>query len=190
MVHRLSIEPSIQVERRLRSKTASASWICLRTLLLAFLATLSTLSYIHLLNHLQNHESLRASSMVKYEPDNLRLQSLKSTNFEGDSLARIVMGIMTADFADEAKSRPLIRQLFKLDKKICALGEWRKLSQEKREHCHLVYTFVVGGNPKAGKELVDEAIRPFLVPSSEIPKAVNAPPNDLDQDDVLFLNIQ
>ena len=53
-----------------------------------------------------------------------------------------------------------------------------------------MYAFVVGGNPETDEELLDDSTRPFVVPPSDIPATVNAPPNDLDQDDVLFLNIR
>ena len=114
----------------------------------------------------------------------------KNDAMEIPPLARLVVGIMTGDFMNEDKARTMIRRLFSLDPRICRLGEWKEKTATEKEKCHLVYTFLVGGNPKAEPVLLDESVRPFLVDPSHLPDFEYAPPGDLTQNDVLFLNIR
>jgi hypothetical protein len=101
---------------------------------------------------------------------------------------RVLLGIFTADLESEEKMRQRHRDLFALwnDDRVCVLHEFQTQSPgQKRERCELVYTFVMGANPHATTELVDDSLRPMLVsrPIAGVGRDINDP-------GILLLNIR
>jgi hypothetical protein len=91
---------------------------------------------------------------------------------------RILMGILTADFYNDQAYRKRHRSLFKLwnDPRVCSLPDFKEMPINERYRCELIYTFVMGGNPEASPELVDDS-RPMFVtkPIKGISPDVNDP---------------
>ena len=77
---------------------------------------------------------------------------------------RVVFGILTADLKGDEAYRKRHRTLFKLwnDKRVCSLPDFKSMPLEERYECELIYTFVIGANPEASPELVDDS-RPFEI---------------------------
>jgi len=99
---------------------------------------------------------------------------------------RVLLGILTADFYNDQAYRKRHRALFKLwnDPRVCSLPDFKALPLNERYRCELIYTFVMGGNPDAPPELVDDS-RPALAT-----KPVKGKSSDLNDPDVTLLNIR
>jgi hypothetical protein len=100
---------------------------------------------------------------------------------------RVLLGIFTADLESEEKMRQRHRDLFALwnDDRVCVLHELQTLSSGQRARCELVYTFVMGANPHATSELVDDSLRPMLVS-----RPIAGVGHDINDPDILLLNIR
>jgi hypothetical protein len=98
--------------------------------------------------------------------------------------ARVLIGIISADTKNDASYRKRHRELFSLwnDTRTCSLPEWHATQPED---CELIWTFVIGGNPSASPELLNDS-RPILVPKP-IPNPKHA---DVNAPDVSILNIR
>lgn len=100
---------------------------------------------------------------------------------------RVLFGILTADFKNDHAYRKRHRALFKLwnDPRVCSLPDFKARPLETRYECEIIYTFVVGGNPSAPPELVDQS-RP-----REVSKPIHGTTcPDLNEPDVTLLNIR
>ena len=97
---------------------------------------------------------------------------------------RILMGILTADFFNDQAYRKRHRSLFKLwnDPRVCSLPDFKELPINERYRCELIYTFVMGGNPEAPPELVDDS-RPMFVT-----KPIRGISPDLNDPDVTLVS--
>ena len=106
------------------------------------------------------------------------------------SRPRVLIGIFSADFPSEQRCRHRQRRLLRTHPHVCSLDKY--LSKHPAD-CHLVYTFVLGGNADApSTELLDDNTRPWVLPSTA---ADNPNPNqykgkDILSPDVTLLNIQ
>ena len=102
--------------------------------------------------------------------------------------SRVLVGIFSADFPNEEPCRQRQRGLLQLYPHVCSLDKY--LSEHPAD-CHLVYTFVLGGNPDApSTELLDDSSRPWLLPNTtaDNPRLYNG--TDILSPDVTLLNIQ
>jgi hypothetical protein len=99
---------------------------------------------------------------------------------------RILFGILTADFRNDHTYRKRHRELFKLwnDSRVCSLPEFKAKPIEERYECEIIYTFVIGANPHASPELVDNS-RPM-----EVARPVTGVCPDLNEPDMTLLNIR
>jgi Galactosyltransferase len=99
---------------------------------------------------------------------------------------RILLGILTADFYNDQAYRRRHRMLFQIwnDPRVCSLPDFKSLPINERYRCQIIYTFVMGGNPHATPELVDDS-RPMLAT-----KPVKGMSTDLNDADVTLLNIR
>ena len=99
---------------------------------------------------------------------------------------RILVGILTADFSNDESYRKRHRQLFKLwnDKRVCSLPDFKSRPLDRRYECQVIYTFVIGANPDASPELVDDS-RPM-----EVDKPIRGKCSDLNEPDMTLLNIR
>jgi len=99
---------------------------------------------------------------------------------------RILLGILTADFYNDQAYRRRHRMLFQIwnDPRVCSLPDFKSLPINERYRCQIIYTFVMGGNPHATPELVDDS-RPMLAT-----KPVKGLSTDLNDADVTLLNIR
>lgn len=97
---------------------------------------------------------------------------------------RVLLGILTADFFNDQAYRKRHRNLFKLwnDPRVCSLPDFKELPINERYRCEIIYTFVMGGNPEAPPELVDDS-RPMFVTK---PIKGNSP--DLNDPDVTLVS--
>jgi hypothetical protein len=118
-------------------------------------------------------------------------------------LPRVLMGLFTTDSAEEAKRRAVIRQTWvkyyetsaTTPNRICSLQELindttttttDSTGIELSDECQMAYIFVVGGNAKGPKELVDSnASYPISVPCH-----LQHNHDQSEERDVLCLNIQ
>jgi Galactosyltransferase len=100
---------------------------------------------------------------------------------------RVLWGILSADFYNDQVYRKRHRNLFKLwnDPRVCSLPDFKKKSMAERYECELIYTFVLGANPKAPPELVDHS-RPFEVARP----ILGALGKDMNEPDMTLLNIR
>jgi Galactosyltransferase len=99
---------------------------------------------------------------------------------------RVLVGILSADFFNDQVYRKRHRTLFRLwnDPRVCSLPEFKTKPLSERYVCELIYTFVVGANPKASPELVDNS-RPF-----EVNRPITGVSRDLNEPDMTLLNIR
>jgi hypothetical protein len=99
---------------------------------------------------------------------------------------RILLGILTADFYNDQAYRRRHRMLFKIwnDPRVCSLPDFKTLPVSERYRCQIIYTFVMGGNPNATPQLVDDS-RPMLAT-----KPVKGLSTDINDADVTLLNIR
>ena len=99
---------------------------------------------------------------------------------------RCLVGILTADFFNDSVYRKRHRALFKLwnDERVCSLPEFKRKPAHERYVCEFIYTFVIGANPDATTELVDDS-RPMIVPRP----LTNTVGKDLNDPDMTLLNI-
>lgn len=118
---------------------------------------------------------------VQVLPDRLKFGPPKHTR-----RLRVLFGILTADFKNDETYRKRHRTLFKLwnDKRVCSLPDFKSMPLEERYECELIYTFVMGANPNATTELVDDS-RPF-----EVTRPVRGTCSDLNEPDTTLLNIR
>lgn len=97
--------------------------------------------------------------------------------------SRLLLGVFTADDADERRYRAKFRALFQLHPQVCDLKSY---TDDLPKDCRLVYTFVVGGASEATPPvLLQTNARPWLVSAST--SALSA---DLNEHDVTLLNIR
>jgi hypothetical protein len=87
---------------------------------------------------------------------------------------RMLLGIFTSEDDGDLQSRDLFRSLLRVHPNVCHLRDYQRW---KNTTCELVYVFVVGGNPEAHTELVDDS-RPIEVSVAE------------PSDDTVYLNIR
>jgi len=99
---------------------------------------------------------------------------------------RVLFGILTADFFNDQAYRKRHRMLFALwnDPRVCSLPDFKAMPMDERYRCELIYTFVMGGNPDATPELVDDS-RPMLAT-----KPIKGKSPDINDPDVTLLNIR
>ena len=99
---------------------------------------------------------------------------------------RVLIGILSADFFNDQVYRKRHRNLFKLwnDPRVCSLPDFKTRPLSERYVCELIYTFVIGANPEASPELVDNS-RPF-----EVDRPVTGTSRDLNEPDMTLLNIR
>jgi Galactosyltransferase len=99
---------------------------------------------------------------------------------------RVLVGILSADFFNDQVYRKRHRTLFQLwnDPRVCSLPEFKSKPLSERYVCELIYTFVIGANPKASPELVDNS-RPF-----EVTRPITGVSRDLNEPDMTLLNIR
>ena len=99
---------------------------------------------------------------------------------------RVLVGILSADIFNDQVYRKRHRTLFKLwnDPRVCTLPEFKKKPLSERYVCELIYTFVIGANPNATPELVDNS-RPF-----EVTRPISGISKDLNEPDMTLLNIR
>lgn len=99
---------------------------------------------------------------------------------------RVLWGILSADFFNDQVYRKRHRDLFKLwnDPRVCSLPNFRKMSKDEQYQCQLVYTFVLGSNPDAPPQLLDNS-RPM-----EVTGPVKGKGPDLNNPDITHLNIR
>ena len=104
------------------------------------------------------------------------------------SRPRVLLGIFSADFPNEEPCRHRQRRLLRIHPHACSLD---KYLEEHTAECHLIYTFVLGGNPDApSTELLDDKSRPWVLPSTaaDNPRQYNG--TDILAADVTLLNIK
>jgi hypothetical protein len=113
----------------------------------------------------------------------------KTTDSAHRSLSRYprtLFGIFTT--APDQRYRAKFRELFSIHPNACALNIYRELTNEERNHCGYIYTFVVGaGGPTSPTELVDDS-RSTLLVSLASSTATLAP--DFSSADLTLLNIK
>jgi len=99
---------------------------------------------------------------------------------------RVLMGIVTADFKNDHAYRKRHRSLFGLwnDPRVCSLPDFKSLPVEERYECEIIYTFVMGANPEASPELVDDSRPP------EVTRPIKGLCPDLNEPDMTLLNIR
>ena len=99
---------------------------------------------------------------------------------------RVLIGILSADFFNDQVYRKRHRSLFKLwnDSRVCSLPDFKSMPLAERYTCELIYTFVIGANPDASPELVDNS-RPF-----EVNRPITGTSRDLNDPDMTLLNIR
>lgn len=127
------------------------------------------------------HPPPSAMHEVNVMPDRLKYGPPKHSR-----RLRVLFGILTADFKNDQTYRKRHRTLFKLwaDKRVCSLPDFKMMPLEERYECELIYTFVIGANPNATTELVDDS-RPF-----EVARPIYGTCSDLNDPDVTLLNIR
>ena len=132
-----------------------------------------------------------AHHSLPHGQNTLRQNDSKGRNFFVPK--RILLGVMSADFANEFEIRQEFRKLFGMfskhnDTRVCSLGNF--MAQVGSYHgCQLVYTFVLGGNPAGPTELVNSSM-PLLIPKGRIGSIPGIQADDKYLDDMTFLNIQ
>ncbi len=99
---------------------------------------------------------------------------------------RVLIGILSADFFNDQVYRKRHRNLFNLwnDPRVCSLPDFKTRPLSERYVCELIYTFVIGANPTASPELVDNS-RPF-----EVDRPITGTSRDLNEPDMTLLNIR
>ena len=99
---------------------------------------------------------------------------------------RVLIGILSADFFNDQVYRKRHRSLFTLwnDPRVCSLPDFKSMPLSERYICELIYTFVIGANPDASPELVDNS-RPF-----EVDRPITGTSRDLNEPDMTLLNIR
>ena len=99
---------------------------------------------------------------------------------------RVLVGILSADFFNDKVYRKRHRALIKLwnDERVCSLPEFKSKPIDERYVCQLIYTFVIGANPNASPELVDNS-RPM-----EVARPITGQSNDLNEPDMTLLNLR
>jgi Galactosyltransferase len=99
---------------------------------------------------------------------------------------RVLLGILSADFFNDQVYRKRHRSLFQIwnDERVCSLPEFKSKPADQRYLCELIYTFVIGANPKAAPELVDGS-RPM-----EVRRPIRGVSVDLNEPDMTLLNIR
>ena len=100
---------------------------------------------------------------------------------------RVLIGILSTDgLKNDQEYRKRHRNLFKLwnDPRVCSLPDFKTRPLSERYVCELIYTFVIGANPEASPELVDNS-RPF-----EVDRPITGTSRDLNEPDMTLLNIR
>jgi hypothetical protein len=103
--------------------------------------------------------------------------------------SRVLVGIFSGDFIDDARYRYAFRELFQTHPKVCSLVDFIADEKVQTGPCELIYTFVLGGNvdENAPTQIVSNSSTiPILAPKK--PKSVHS--NDFHEDDIIFLNIK
>lgn len=142
-----------------------------------------------------NKDSSPSSSAVVSSPSTATAVAPVTTSLETldasglpkhNGRLKILWGILTADFYNDQAYRKRHRKLFDLwdDPRVCSLPDFKKKSMEERDVCELIYTFVVGGNPDASPELVDDS-RPMTAT-----RPIQGKSPDLNDPDMTLLNIK
>ena len=102
--------------------------------------------------------------------------------------ARILVGIISSDSANDKAYRKRHRQLFQLwnDTRVCSIDQWEN-EATRPASCELIYTFVIGGNkdPNAPTEIVDDKTWPVLAT-----KPIKTQHDDVNGPDTTLLNIR
>ena len=120
----------------------------------------------------------------KTEADN----SLSVAVASQPSRPRVLIGIFSADFPTEQRCRHRQRRLLRTYPHVCSLDKY--MSKHPAD-CHLVYTFVLGGNPDApSTELLDDTSRPWVLPSTAADNPRQYTGKDILAPDVTLLNIR
>ncbi|CAB9501274.1 expressed unknown protein [Seminavis robusta] len=115
---------------------------------------------------------------------------------QSDRKLGVLVGIFTADMKNDREYRARHRRLFTLwnDPRVCSLADFQKRSVAKRDSCEVIFTFVVGANPRGPPEWIEQddddngkrMENPILLPPSLDSKFTSS---DLDKKDVTRLNI-
>jgi hypothetical protein len=108
-------------------------------------------------------------------------------NVEPRRYAKMFVGIFSSDSFNGCTYRKRHRELFQIwnDTRVCSLPEYQSRSEEEREPCQLIYTFVVGGGDKtAPTEITDNSTQLF------VEKPIKAYRDDVNDPDVTLLNIK
>jgi Galactosyltransferase len=125
-------------------------------------------------------------------------KSTSTTNDDVNDRPRILIGIFSTDFADGKEFRTRHRTLFHEwnDTRICSLYDYEQEQQEQlflnnisrvSSKCELIYTFVVGANPKGLPQLLNDDHRSWTVPRP----IKNANNDDINtSNDITLLNIR
>ncbi|GKY92954.1 hypothetical protein MPSEU_000264300 [Mayamaea pseudoterrestris] len=98
---------------------------------------------------------------------------------------RVLIGIFTKDSPSEQRCRHRQRKLLRSHPHVCSLDHYIHGGQPS--DCHLLYTFVVGGNPNVSTELVDDS-RPMVLSHTNNPHRYEG--KDMLEPDVTLLNIK
>jgi hypothetical protein len=101
--------------------------------------------------------------------------------------SKMFVGLFSSDSSNGLTYRKRHRELFRIwnDARVCSLPEYQSRSEEEREPCQLIYTFIIGGGDKtAPTEIIDNQKHLF------VEKPIKAYHDDVNDPDVTLLNIQ
>lgn len=122
-----------------------------------------------------------STAAARTVPDRLRFGAPRHSG-----RLRVLVGVLSADFFNDQVYRKRHRALFQLwnDERVCSLPEFKSKPIGERYVCQLIYTFVIGANPKAPPQLVDGS-RPM-----EVVRPITGLSKDLNEPDMTLLNIR